>query len=391
MGRIVRESLEIDRGNDVDILKLLENQGFDAVKAAGGVFAIAGNRYDVLHRGYILAPATTAEPSKYEQAARMLQFPKVALGEIPSWVHSEAASFNRLNLKIEEAFWASESSINEALGDEVFRDIIDGIRDDEAGPQIDIAENVLPNLDDQVIVITDNTMPADLRSERMLVAIRVRDADTIKAAIRKAMEVEPDAKLLDAVPGTEIWRMEHTNSNEDFDEDLFKDLDLGFDDETTEEPQPLLDHWALAMVDRGPGSDSPYLIFSNHSDLLVLIAKRIQEGGDAGLADQDAVQQVILSLRDLGCENPSFDRAVRMKLSLRAKYELLRQGKLRESGSVLASFYRRFLDGEETEDPDPLKVEKLPPLDKIEKYLPNGGSFFETTEDGWSLTGFLLK
>ena len=391
MGRIVRESLEIDRGNDVDILKLLENQGFDAVKAAGGVFAIAGNRYDILHRGYILAPATTDEPSKYQQAARMLQFPNVPIAEIPSWVHAGAASFNRLNLKIEDAFWASESLINEALGDEIFRDIIDGIRDDEDGPQIDIAKNVLPNLDNQVIVITDNTTPTELGSERMLVAMRVRNADAIKNAIRKAMEVEPDAELVEQLPGANIWRVQRGGESEDFDADLFKDLELGFDDEVVEEAPPLLDHWAIAMVDQGNGSTSPYLMFSNDADLLILIAKRIQEGTGDGLRDQDSIQQVMESLKDLGCQEPSFDRAVRLKLSLRAKYELLRQGKLKESGSVLASFYRRFLEGDEQEEDDPLEVSKLPPLEKIERYLPDGGSFFETTEDGWSLTGFFLK
>ena len=40
-------------------------------------------------------------------------------------------------------FWASETLLNEAFGDEIFKDIIEGIRDDEDGPQIDIAKNVL--------------------------------------------------------------------------------------------------------------------------------------------------------------------------------------------------------------------------------------------------------
>ena len=43
MGRIIRESLEVDRGNDIDILNLLENQGFDAIKAVGGFWVIAEN------------------------------------------------------------------------------------------------------------------------------------------------------------------------------------------------------------------------------------------------------------------------------------------------------------------------------------------------------------
>ena len=397
MGRIIRESLEIDRGNDLDILKLLENQGFNAVQAAGGVFAIAGNRYDILHRGTILAPATTDEPSKYEKAARMLQFPNLPVTTIPAWVPPDAATFNRLNLKLEDVFWASETLINEALGDEIFRDIIDGIRDDETGPQIDIAKNVLPNLGDQLIIITDNTTPADLQSERMLVAIDVRNAELIQAAIRKAMEVEPDAELLadedlmEGLSGTEIWRVQRGGESEDFDAELFKDLELGFDDDAIEEAPPLLDHWAIAMIDQGPSSNAPYLMFSNDSDLLISIARRIKEAGIEGLGSLESVQKVAASLKDLGCKDAAFDRAVRMKLSLRAKYELLRQGKLKESGSVLASLYRRFLQSDEQEDPDPLKVGVLPPLEKIERYLPEGGSYFETTADGWSMTGFLLK
>ncbi len=391
MGRIVRESLEVDRGNDVDILNLLENQGFDAIKAAGGILAIAGDPYDILHRGYVLAPPVTDQPSKYELAARMLQFPNADLAKIPDWVHSTTASFSRMNIKIEEAFWASETLINEALGDDIFRDIIDGIRDDEDGPQIDIAKDVLPNLDDQVVIITDNTLPVDIGSERMLVAVKISDANKIKEVIQKAMEVEPDAKQVEAFEGAEIWQVERGGGDEDFDEDIFDDLDLGFEEEVVEEAPPLLDNWAIATVDKGPGSDSSYLMFSNNAALIVEAAERIRKGNDAGLATEDSIKRVLTAHRELGCATPSLDRCVRLKLALRAKYELLKQGKLKESGSVLASFYRRFVEAEGSENTEPPDISKLPALEEIEKYFPDGGSFVETTENGWSLTSFLLK
>lgn len=391
MGRIIRESLEVDRGNDVDILNLLENQGFDAIKAVGGILAIAGDPYDILHRGYVLAPPVTDQPSKYELAAKMLQFPNAPLGDIPSWVHPETASFSRMNVKIEEAFWASETLINEALGDDIFRDIIDGIRDDEDGPQIDIAKDVLPNLDDQVVILTDNTTPIDVGSERMLVAVKIRDAKIIKEVIRKAMEVEPDAKQVESVEGSTIWQVERGGETEDFDTDLFNDLELGFEDEAVEEAPPLLDNWAIATVDQGPGSDSPYLIFSNHSDLIIEVAKRIGDGKTAGLADERSIKRVISAHRELGCETPSLDRCVRLKLALRAKYELLKMGKLKDSGSILASFYRRFLETDNNGGAEAADINKLPSLEDIQQYLPDGGSFVETTDNGWALTSFLLK
>ena len=391
MARIIRESLDVDRGNQVDIVKLLENQGMDAIQAGGGILAMAGEKFDLLHRGYILAPPTTSEPSKYEMAAKMLQFQNSPLDSIPAWVHPDAASFNRLNLDFEEAFWASETLINEAFGDEIFRDIIEGIRDDEDGPQIDLAKNVLPNLDQQLILITDNTLPSDLNSERMLIALRISDAEAIKKAINKAMKVEPDASIMDVLPGVEIWRVQRGENNDDLDADLFKDLEIGFGDEETEEAPPLLDHWAIGMVDKGLSSDVPYLMFSNHPDLLVKTAKRILEGGEASLANEPRIKAVMKSMEQLGCKEPAFDRLFRMRLTLRAKYQLMRQGKLKESDSVLASFYRRFLEDEEGDDAQALNASKLPPLEKIEKYLPDGASYFETIEDGWSLSGFLLK
>jgi len=181
MGRIVRQSLEIDRGNDIDIIKLLENQGFDAIKAAGGAVAINGQRFDVIHKGHILAERP------FEKAARMLQFEQVPWQPIPAWVPDETASFNRLHIDIENAFWASGTLVDEALGDPVFDDMIAGIRDDKDGPQIDIEKDVLPNLDNEIILLTDNVLPAEVTSERMLVAIRVKDGAKIRDAIRKAM------------------------------------------------------------------------------------------------------------------------------------------------------------------------------------------------------------
>ena len=223
--------------------------------------------------------------------------------------------------------------------------------------------------------------------------LAIQQSDFSKASewLPKAMEVEPDAKQVEAFEGSVIWQVERGGGDADFDEDLFNDLDLGFEEEAVEEAPPLLDNWAIATVDKGPGSESPYLMFSNNADLIVEVAKRISEGKPDGLAEQKSIQRVVDAHKELGCKTPSLDRCVRLKLALRAKYELLKMGKLKESGSVLASFYRRFLETEGAEGAEPPDVSKLPSLEDIQQYFPDGGSFVETTENGWSLTSFLLK
>jgi hypothetical protein len=57
----------------------------------------------------------------------------------------------------------------------------------------------------------------------------------------------------------------------------------------------------------------------------------------------------------------------------------------------MAAIYRRMFEDEDGSQSDPLNAAKLPPIQQIEKHLPDGGSHFETIDDGWSMTGFLLK
>jgi hypothetical protein len=78
-------------------------------------------------------------------------------------------------------------------------------------------------------------------------------------------------------------------------------------------------------------------------------------------------------------------------MSMRAKYELLRQGNLKDSDSVLSTILRRVIDDEDGGQPDPLNARKLPPIGQIEKHLTDGGAFVEETTEGWSMTGFFLK
>ena len=391
MGRVLREIFEVDRGKQVDILQLLENQGFDAIEAVGGVAALAGQSYDWLHRGLVLAPPTTDAPSRYEKAARMLQLINQPLSPIPAWVPQDAASFLRLNWKMSEAFWASETLVNEAFGDEIFQPMIEGIREDEEGPQIDLKNEVLPALGEQLILLTDNTSPATTESERMLVAIRVNDAEAIARAVHKAMEVEPDASRMEVLPGVEIWRVQRGGrAPEDFNEELFGDF--GFEQEVqVEEQPPLLDRWAIALVHQGPGSDAPYLMFSSHPELLVETARRIQQPVEESLRELPAVQRVYQAMQQLGADEVAMDRVIRAELAVRVKYQLLRQGELRESDSVLATLLRRVFQDQNGRQAEEIDGSQLPPLEQIEQYLQPGGNFLKTTDQGYTLNGFLLK
>lgn len=382
MGRILREVFEYDRGGNVDVLQLLERQGFGVIEALGGIGVVHGKRFDLLHRGVVLAPG------KLTKAARMMQLMNVPRQPVPGWPTDDTGAFYRFNWDLEEAFWAAESLVNDALGEDLFRPMIEGIRDDPEGPQIDIAKDFLPNLDDELILVTDNTTPVSPESDRMLIALRVKNADVVAKLIQKAMEVEPDAIKLD-FPDFDVWKVEPGEGESDIDQEL---KELGFDDELdVEGAEPLLNHWSISVV-RGSTDDAPdYLMFSSHSDLLIKLGKRVHSGAQGdGLSATPATVAIVNALDDLGGDQVTMDGVFHPSISLRARYELLRQGKLKDSDSVIANLLRRLVAEDEQGRTDPLKASKLPPFEQIQKYLKGGGTFWKKTDDGWSITGFLL-
>lgn len=393
VGRIIRDLAKIDRGNKVKIIDLLEQQGFDAIQAAGGIVLVGGEKFDLLHRGFVLAPPIPGEPQRYRLAARMLQFPNASHDSLPAWVPADVASFARINWKLEDAFWAAETLVDQALDSRIFRPSIEGIRDDEEGPQIDLEKNVLPNLDDQVVVLTDNTLPVGQNSDRLLLAIRVKDAAAIQNAVRKAMEVEPDVFQIDTVPGVEIWKVQRGEEDE-IEAEFFDDL--GFDDAVEDQEQPLLNTWAIAVVPAAKQSEAAHLVFASHVELLEEVARRMM-GTDQtpGLREQpEIVQQQQALVDELGAEEVAIERLVRLRLSLRTKYELLRQGELKESDSILATIIRRLVEGDDDGLPDEIErpnQAKWPPFSELEEYFRNAVSFVETTDSGWTLNAVLLK
>jgi hypothetical protein len=389
MGRILRQAMEIDRGNDVKILDLLERQGFGAILAAGGNVSFNGNKFDVLHHGFVLAPPTVDGEDRYAKAAKMLQFLNKDVQPIPGWVHDNAATFSRLNINVEKCFWASETLVDDAVNDKIFRSMIEGIKEDEDGPQIDIEKEILPNLDDEILFLTDHVQPIDLGCQRLLVAIRVKNAEALGKAVRRVMEFESDAKLIENKNGTEIYQVQRSeDGEEDLDREVFGDFEDTEDEKSEDEEKPLLNQWAVAVTTDGPNS---YLMFASHVELLADTVNRMA-ANLKGLDDLEEVKAIESSIKDLGGDQIAFSRLMRTRLSLRARYELLRAGKLKNSDSILSSLYRRIAE-DSGRDPKNVSLDasKLPAIEQIEKYLPNGGSFVETTQEGWSMTGFFLK
>lgn len=394
LARIIRELAGSDRGRQVDVVNLLDRQGFSAVQSAGGRVQVSAQRFDLLHHGFIYAPGEMEGDSRFKLAARMLDFPNSQMGEVPGWVDPRTSSCLRLNWKMEEAFWAAETLVNDAFGSDVFRPTLKGMREDDKGAKIDIANNVVAHFDDRLYHITDNTNAA---GDRLLVAIRLNEYDPVAKSVNRAMEFEPNAERFEDAPDHPIWRV-IPEAEEVLDEDTFGDF--GFEDDVLEEDPnegeanpPLLEQWAITVAPAAAGEDAAgYLMFASHADLLAETVDRIRNGSEGSLNEQPGVQSAFKALRSLSQQPIAGYRINRLKRSLRLKYQALRAGTLRDSDSILGSLIRRAAEeAQNPEMPEGLDFGTLPDFEVIEPYLMPAGGMVHSEDDGWRIRGFLLR
>ena len=105
----------------VDLMKVLPNQGFDAVRGVGGHVFLATGDQEILHRTMVYAPpvqreAGSTNTERYNLAARMLDFPNTETLQPQPWVGRDLGTYLTLNWKMIEAFEYSKTLVNELLG-----------------------------------------------------------------------------------------------------------------------------------------------------------------------------------------------------------------------------------------------------------------------------------
>ncbi len=391
MARIVRDILRQGEIRREDVIGMLEQQGFDALKSAGGAIELGNPEHDALQQMFIHAPPTGEAPDRYRLAARMLNFPNAPVWEIPKWVNLDIASAFRMNWEMEKAFWASETLVNAIINDDVFQDLLNNIREDPEGSQIDLPKEVIANLNNRMLMVTDNTQPSTLNSERLLVAIPLKNAAAVARAVQKQMEFEVDFVLVEHPDQAKYPIWESRPAEDESDEELQK---LGLapapSRDENEKPEALLETWALTVY-------KDHLMFASHTQLLLDLLKADRDVSSSGREQEKHVLEAMQKLH--GTEEFSMFRVIFPELAWRVKYDLLRSGQLRDSDSVLASLVRRAVDEFEKanlkvaktpEERLRIKGEELPKFEFVKPYLHPIGTAVHTTESGWRITNIIL-
>jgi hypothetical protein len=383
------------RRQGTDYLRVLSNQGFrSALRGAGGWVVVKPEQgdYEFLHRSYVWAPpvpGANGQPNaeKYELAARMMQFPNGENLQVLPWVPRDVAAHLTYNWKLQEAFEYSSTLVNEVAGEPIFEDVLESLRIDDKGPKVDLRTGLVAHLGTRVTLISDYQQPITPTSERTLAAFELTNADAVAATLAKAMANDPTARKV--MHGQQVlWEIV---PEEDGAEDEGPVVEVGprfggkpRATKPKQREQPAFPNSALAVA-------HGCLMSASHIDFMKAVLDRAADEGPLGGARD--YQRVMNELEALGAGNESFRYFARADQANYVNYELLRQGKMPQSQSLLGRALNELFAPEDESKARTQEIDArtLPNYDIVRRHLGPAGVYVKSEDNGWLVVGCALK
>lgn len=366
------------------MLDVAKNQGFTAIQGMGGFVDVDIENTQLTHRTTVVAPPP------FERAMKMLRFLNATEFTPPAWVPREVVTYVSFYVDVLNAFDSFGPLFDELFGEgekDVWKDTLEGLRDDPDGPRIDLRNELFVNLDNRIIVLTDYQLPITTTSERLLFAVQTKDEKKVAAAVQKAMEKD-DTMRRREFEGHVIWEsipQEKKPAQVPVIE-LGRVPALGPDAEEEEEEEQapkLLPNQAVTVA-------NGYLIVASHYDFLTKVLHPVDPRETLA---RDVDYRVIESVSTQKGAGQNFLRGFsRTDEEYRPTYELIRQGKMPESETMLGRILNTAADSGKKGTPRQQQVDgsKMPDYDYVRRSLGPGGLFGTAEEGGWFLKGFIL-
>jgi len=381
-GRTIRAArLERDPARGKTLLEQLEATGFTAVQGVGGFVDFAVDRYDLVHRTAIYAP------KPYEKSMKMLVFPNTADSKPPSWVPRDVATYTTFDCDALNAFDNFGPLFDEmaAEGEEGvwIDDVLPSLKTDPKGPQIDLREELFAQLDNRAIVITDYELPITTASERLLIAVKTKDAKAVAKALEKTMKNDEEIRRR-VFERHVIWEVIPKEKVEVQKVEL-EAPPLGTEPEEEEDEQKasLLPNAAVTVA-------QGWLMIASHYDFLIKVLRPVDER----LALERSIDYLIVedAINRSGPGDTCLRGFSRTDEEYRPTYELMRQGKMPESETILGRILNAILvpDQKGAVRKSQIDASKAPDFEFVRHHLGRAGLSATSEDDGWFLKGFTL-
>lgn len=375
LGKLLR-SISVQKSKkQVDLLKLLEDQGFGSILAAAGSIQLAKEDLDMHHQGFILREEQVPE------SVQILDFPNQNALVPPAWISAGSASVMGFSWNFTEAFPKLRGIVDAYIGDAQFDEILEQIKNDPQGPQIDIRKEILPHIGQEFFTVTEIIEPITPDSKRSLICIKLNDPENkLYGVLNRYSKSEPGSSIED-VGDYRIWKF----SNEEEDEEVIEFNNPGSKNENEEEEEkPLLNKWGVSIV-------NGYFVFASNPDSLVQVIENAKNESIHGDFEKiESVQAVrAMQTKLLSAEGYSFSEIDLADRSAEMQYELFRQGILPQSRSLMAIIAERILKTDKSK-PQEFQGNKLPPYEQVKHFFTPRGLVVRSEKDGWGIDAFIL-
>ncbi len=373
-------------------LEVARSQGFDAIRGVGGTVSLAVDEFEAVHRVAVFAPPPYPEVTgeHYEDVVpmRMITLPNRGDFELPPWVPADAAACTVVFWDILAAFDNVDALFDQIAGEGItgiWADVKEQLLIDPLGPQIDVREELIQHLGEKVIVVTDYQRPITPESERVLFAIEARNDQALAAGIRKTLANDPTMRRREH-RGLEVWEAVEAEREPAEPPAGIPRVEIPTrpgapfaEPPPTEEMQVELLPNAAVTVGHG------YLFIASHYDYLIRVLDT-----ERSLAEEEDFRRLSAAMEQLGAGAGSMRSFTRTDRTTEPVYELIREGRLRDTEMLPARALRLFVV-----PADPVAARRreldgshLPPFDEIRNRFGLAGTFVTSLEDGWLLVGF---
>jgi hypothetical protein len=343
----------------LDQLTILKRQGFAAIRGIGGCLVVASEDSDAL-----LGVAFHA-PGPFEKAMRLFDFAGEASFAIAARTPASIGAVGALSWNLGEV-WQYYGSLFDDLqadgGQGAFNDILDSIRDDPDGPELDLRRDLFPQLTPNVTMISGAPTSADPNGHHSLQVIGTRR--DLRPLVQRFMEGDPDVKR---VPWQQqvIWQITSP--------------------EGLAASSGLLNSVAAVAADE----QSLYLA----SDVELLKQFLAPHSAKDLITNTPAFQEVRRRLDSGSTDHSYYERFAWPEETLMQAHQLLSSAAGDPGPSIAAAILNSILGIDLLRSTGSSTVPKAPVADStaVREFLAASGARMDKTADGWLMTGFLLR
>lgn len=392
--RSLQESNQPRYGRDVP--KILSEEGFDAIQGVGGFVNLMEKQHvEILHRSFVYAPPVTGkekDPLRWNRGMQIMQLPNASALVPQSWVPRMSANYTTVNVDIQNAFDHVDSLFDALMGHkDAFKTTMEGMEMDAYGPKVNVRKEFVTHLGRRLTIVTDYSTPITIKSERSLFAVEAADEDALAQTLAKIMKKEPDVVRRE-FGDIEIWERvppEMAVQELSISAPSLSPLQMDEPEEPAEEKEQkrVLPNSAVcvALGQLMMASDIDFL-----RELLAGFGQREM------LISSDDYKQVA-GLMDRVSPGPRSGWSfARTDETFRPTYELIRQGKMPESESLLGKTLNDLLTTEVEKEEGVLRRQQidgslLPSFEMVRRYFGPAGRVLQSEDDGWFISGILLN